>query len=68
MGETLNTRGENWISLIKKLSFYYPDLLLEFKKAKFQDSGYLDKVKSDFKKAAQKYKIDVSGVYTHGQN
>jgi len=68
MGETLNTRGENWTNLIKRLSFSYPNFLPEFKKAKFQDPTYLKQVKSDFKKVAQKYKIKVSGVYTHGQN
>ncbi|MCJ7829543.1 radical SAM protein [Patescibacteria group bacterium] len=68
MGETLNTRGENWTNLIKRLSRYYPNLLPEFRKAKFQSSGYLGKVKSDFKKAAQKCKINTLGVYTHGQN
>jgi DNA repair photolyase len=68
MGETLNTRGENWTSLIKVLSYNYPGLLSEFKKNKFQDPNYLHQIKSDFKKAAQKYKIRVSGVYTHGQN
>jgi len=68
MGETLNTRGENWTNLIKILSSYYPKLLTEFKKDKFQELTYLNKVKSDFKKAAQKHKIRTSGVYTHGQN
>jgi DNA repair photolyase len=65
MGETLNTRGENWTSLVKTLSYYYPKLLPEFKKGRFQDLGYLHQVESDFKKAAQKHKIKVSGVYTH---
>jgi len=68
MGETLNTRGENWTNLIKTLSFHYPKLLPEFKKWKFQNPEYLCQVKSDFKKAAQKYKIGVSGIYTHGEN
>ncbi len=68
MGETLNTRGENWTNLIKTLSFYYPKLLPEFKKWKFQNPEYLYQVGSDFKKAAQRHKIKVSGVYTHGQN
>jgi len=68
MGETLNTRGENWTNLIKILSFHYPKLLPEFKKWKFQNPEYLCQVKSDFKKAAQKYKIGVSGIYTHGEN
>jgi len=68
MGETLNTRGENWTNLIKGLVYYYPSLLPEFKKAKFQDPNYLHQIKSDFKKAAQRHKIKVSGVYTHGQN
>ena len=66
MGETLNTRGENWINLIKTLSFHYPKLLPEFKKWKFQNPEYLCQVESDFKKAAQKHKIRASGVYTHG--
>lgn len=65
MGETLNTRGENWTSLIKTLSFPYPKLLPEFKKSNFQSPEYLYQVKSDFKKAARKYKIKTSGVYTH---
>lgn len=68
MGETLNTRGENWLNLIKALSFCYPQFLPEFKKRKFQDSNYLTQIKSDFRKKAGKYKIRVSGVYTHGEN
>ncbi len=68
MGETLNTRGENWTNLIKALSFHYPKLLPEFKKAKFYDSNYLSQLKNDFRKAAQKYGIKITGVYTHGQN
>jgi len=56
MGETLNTRGENWMNLIKTLSFHYPKLLPEFKKWKFQNPEYLCQVEADFKKAAQKYK------------
>jgi len=65
MGETLNTRGENWTNLIKALSFHYPKLLPEFKKWKFQDSNYYHQVEMDFEKAAKRYKIKTSGVYHH---
>lgn len=65
MGETLNTRGENWTSLIKVLSKHYPQLLPEFKKWQFQDPNYLGQVGADFERTAQKYGIKVSGVYTH---
>lgn len=65
MGETLNTRGENWTSLIRALSRFYPKLLPKFKKHQFQDINYLKQVKVDFEKAAKKFKIKVSGVYTH---
>lgn len=65
MGETLNTRGENWTSLVRLLSRHYPQLLPKFKKWKFKDQDYLGQVGVDFEKAAQKYKIKVSGIYHH---
>lgn len=66
MGETLNTRGENWTSLIKALSKHYPELLPQFKKWQFKDPNYLGQIGVDFEKAAKKYGIKVSGVYRHG--
>jgi len=65
MGETLNTRGENWLNLIKVLSSHYPQLLPQFKKRRFQDPDYLDQVGVDFEKAARKYKIAVRGIDHH---
>lgn len=65
MGETLNTRGENWTNLIKALSKHYPQLLPQFKKRQFSDRNYLGQVGVDFEKAAKRYKIPVTGVYTH---
>lgn len=66
MGETLNTRGENWTSLIKTLSKHYPQFLPQFKKWRFKDLDYLGQVGVDFEKAAKKYGIKVSGIYHHG--
>lgn len=65
MGETLNTRGENWENLVRVLSRNYPRLMPEFNKSKFKDPQYLNQVKSDFQNVASKYKITVTGVYTH---
>lgn len=65
MGETLNTRGENWTNLIKTLSKHYPKLLPQFKKWQFSDRNYIGRVGVDFEKAAKKFKIKVTGVYTH---
>lgn len=65
MGETLNTRGENWTNLIKALSFHYPKLLSEFKKWKFQNPNYRRQVEIDFEKAAKIFKIKSQGVYHH---
>ena len=65
MGETLNTRGENWLNLIKTLSKHYPELLPQFKKWRFKDPDYLGQIGVDFEKAARKYGIKVSGVYHH---
>lgn len=65
MGETLNTRGENWTNLIKILSKYYPQFLSQFKKWQFKDPNYLGQIGIDFEKAARRFKIRVSGVYTH---
>lgn len=66
MGETLNTRGENWLNLIKVLSKHYPQLLPQFKKRQFSDWNYFGQIGVDFEKAARKYKIKISGVYHHG--
>lgn len=65
MGETLNTRGENWLNLIKTLSKHYPELLPQFKKWRFKDPDYLGQIGVDFEKAAKRFKIKVSGVYHH---
>ena len=65
MGETLNTRGENWTALINLLKKHYPQFLPLFKKEKFKNSDYLGQVGVDFEKAAKKFKIKVSGVYHH---
>lgn len=65
MGETLNTRGENWINLIKVISKHYPELLPQFKKAKFKNSDYLGQIGIDFEKAAKRFKIKGTGVYHH---
>lgn len=65
MGETLNTRGENWLNVIKALSRHYPQLLPQFKKWQFKDPNYLAKIGVDFEKAAKKHKIPVVGVYHH---
>lgn len=65
MGETLNTRGENWTNLIKVISRYYPRLLPLFRKEKFSQPDYLGQVGVDFEKAAKQFKIRVSGVYHH---
>ena len=65
MGETLNTRGENWTNLIKVISKHYSQLLPLFKKEKFKNPDYLGQIGVDFDKAAKKYKIPVSGVYHH---
>ena len=65
MGETLNTRGENWFNLIKVLSKHYPELLPEFQKSKFKDLNYLGQIGVNIEKVAKKYKIKVSGVYHH---
>ncbi len=68
MGETLNTRGENWTNLIRVLSQHYSQLLGEIKKWKFQDPHYLAQIRKEFKKAGEKYKIKLTGIYTHGKN
>lgn len=65
MGETLNTRGENWLNLIRVVSKHYPQLLPQFKKEKFKNPDYLGQIGVDFEKVAKKYKIPVSGVYHH---
>lgn len=52
---------------LKVLSKYYPHLLPEFKKSKFQNFDYLGQVGVDFEKAAERFKIPVSGAYTHQQ-
>lgn len=68
MGETLNTKGENWIGLRRVLLKYYPNLLPEFEKERFKDKEYLAGVKSDFEKAAKKYDIlpAFGGVFSKG--
>lgn len=68
MGETLNTRGENWKNFIRVLVAHYPKLLPEFQKIKFKNPEYLDQVRSDFQNSARKYNVRVTGIYTHGQN
>lgn len=65
MGETLNTRGENWTNFVRVLSKHYPKLLYLFKKEKFKNPDYLNRVKADFGKAAKKFKIKTLGVYHH---
>lgn len=65
MGETLNTRGENWLNLIKVLSKHYPELLSQFKKWRFKDSNYLGQIGLDFEKTAKRFKVKVLGVYHH---
>jgi DNA repair photolyase len=65
MGETLNTRGENWLNLIKALSKHYPGLLPQFKKWQFKNPNYLGQIGVDFEKTAKKAKIPVIGVYHH---
>ena len=65
MGETLNTRGENWTGLIGVLRKAYPQLLPLFKKEKFNDPDYLGQVGVNFEKVAKRFKINVSGVYHH---
>jgi DNA repair photolyase len=66
MGETLNTRGENWTSLVKVLAEYYPELLSKFKKQQFKNLDYLGQIGIDFENLAKKYGIKNSGVYHHG--
>ncbi len=65
MGETLNTRGENWLNLIRTLSKHYPQLLPQFKKRQFKDPDYLGQIGVDFEKTAKRYKIPLIGVYHH---
>ena len=66
MGETLNTRGENWTNFIRVLSKNYPKLLPLYKKERFKDPDYLGQIGVDFEKLAKKYGIKNSGVYHHG--
>jgi DNA repair photolyase len=65
MGETLNTRGENWTALIKVLHNHYSQLLPLFPKEKFKNPDYLGQVGIDFEEAAKRFKIMTSGVYHH---
>ena len=65
MGETLNTRGENWTALMAVLKKVYPQLLPLFQKEKFKDPDYLGQVGVNFEKVAKRFKINVSGVYHH---
>ena len=66
MGETLNTRGDNWTNFIRVLSAHYPELLPLYKKQQFKDPDYLGQIRVDFEKLAKKYGIKNSGVYHHG--
>jgi DNA repair photolyase len=66
MGETLNTRGENWTNFIRVLSKNYPKLLPLYKKERFKNPDYLGQIGVDFEKLAKKYGIKNSGVYHHG--
>lgn len=65
MGETLNTKGENWISFIEVLERYYPQWRGKFEKRKFRDRNYFEKIEIEFEKAAKKYKIATGGIYHH---
>ncbi len=65
MGETLNTRGENWTNFIRVLSRNYPELLPLYKKDQFKNLDYLGQIGVDFEKLAKKYGIKNSGVYHH---
>jgi DNA repair photolyase len=66
MGETLNTRGENWTNFIRVLSKNYPEVLNSYKKQQFKDLDYLEWVRFNFDNLARKYDIKNSGVYYHG--
>jgi DNA repair photolyase len=68
MGETLNTKGENWENLVRTLSKNYPDLMPEFNKFKFKDRQYLSQIRSDFQNTVRKYKVKVTGIYSHGRD